>query len=132
MHFRKTVQWPSFVLLLFAAIPAGSQTLHTVDSLQKAEQACLDQGMQMENCSYRLYTQMDSLLNLVYRRKMATLSPQNKAAFKAGQIKWLAARDTYFRSAEKKWGSMQGEHNMELYDDKAAFVGKRVTELIRQ
>ncbi|WP_310558579.1 hypothetical protein [Flavobacterium sp.] len=58
-----------FYWLLFIGIQMQAQNcIPTIDALEKKNQECLDKGVNMLNCSQNYYIQMDSLLNVVYKR----------------------------------------------------------------
>ncbi|HUS02881.1 MAG TPA: lysozyme inhibitor LprI family protein [Chitinophagaceae bacterium] len=131
--------------LIFANVLAGfSQTIKTIDSLQNAEQNCLDRGQYMLGCAKRFYAQMDSMLNLVYLKLHSTLDNTKQVKLKMEQRLWLAKRNTYFKKTLKKFkdnnpnispsGSAWGAQDdaMFMYDDNAAFVKTRIWELLRR
>jgi uncharacterized protein YecT (DUF1311 family) len=110
----------------------SAQTIKTVDSLEDAEQACLDKGVGMPDCAFRFYDQMDSLLNVVYRKLYAGYSPAQQSSLKSQQRLWLKKRDEYFRKVAKEKEELQGgDAAMIKADKRAQFVKNRVIVLIR-
>ena len=57
----------------------------------------------MLNCSRAYYSQMDSLLNVVYNNIRRPLDLAEKSALKQEQIKWLHKRDAYFKKIDKEY-----------------------------
>ncbi|WP_278251848.1 lysozyme inhibitor LprI family protein [Sabulibacter ruber] len=92
----------------------------------------------MLGCSQLYYSQMDSLLNVVYNKLRRPLDPSGKAALKNEQLKWLGKRDAYFKKVDKEYaaensnGFAGNDSRMIAIDDKAQFVRKRVEELIKK
>lgn len=139
MMIRKYILITILACIGFAGF---SQTKNTIDSLQKAEQNCLDQGKYMLGCAKMFYFQMDSMLNVVYLKLSSRLDLEAQSGLRTEQKLWLAKRDTYFKQTLKKfsganpgispYGSAGGAQDdaMFMYDDNAAFIKKRVLVLL--
>ncbi len=129
-----------FLLLLTFIISnnAFSQLEKTIDSLHKVEQACLDSGTHMPYCSYAFMQQMDSLLNLVYKKQLLKLDPTEQKELKSDELNWINKRDLYFKEVDKEFedslksGAWGRDMRMITYDDKSNFIEKRVLLLIKK
>lgn len=119
--------------------------MKTIDSLEEAHQRCLDTVQySMLHCEKAFYFQIDSLLNVVYRRLYNSLNTPQKAVLKKEQRLWLVSRDTYFKKTLKTfkdknpdalpYGSAFGAQDdaMFMYADNSAFVEDRVIELMKK
>jgi len=121
-----------------------AQTKKTIDSLESQYQHCLDNGRYMFGCSKVFYSQMDSMLNVVYFKLRSTLETTEKAKLKSDQREWLSERDAYFKKTLKvfkdnnpdnsPYGSAFGAQDdaMIMFDDNASFVKTRVLELLKR
>jgi len=90
------------ILSLSFTITGVTQTVKTIDSLEEAHQRCLDTVQySMLHCEKAFYFQIDSLLNVVYRKLYNSLSITGKATLKKEQRLWLVSRDTYFKKTLK-------------------------------
>lgn len=135
---------PIAFFLFFSIIHLAcfSQTKSVVDSLENRYQACLDKGRNMLGCAKLFYQQMDSLLNVQYKQLRSSCDSIGKEKLKEEQLKWLTKRDTYFKQTlgtfksknlkADPFGNAFGAQDdaMMMFDDNAAFVKKRVLELI--
>jgi len=125
-------------IFLNISVTSFAQTEKTIDSLQNLEQACLDKGQFMLGCSEKFYFQMDSLLNLEYKKLHSKCDSIQKENLKDEQLQWLSKRDNQFKKnqvqedKDAKEGGYDGgeDETMMLTDDNAKFVKERVLELI--
>lgn len=125
------------ILLCISFITAYSQLNKTVDSLEKQYQSCLDKGEYMLGCSKLFYQQMDSLLNVYYKKLRSSCDSAQKENLKDEQFAWLEKRDKTFNETQKqtkagakKNGSSGGQdEQMFVADKNAQFVKERVIEL---
>lgn len=124
-----------FLLLLISFLPIthiSSQTIKTIDSLESEEQGCLDKGEAMPDCAFRFYDQMDSLLNVVYKKLYASYTPTQQASLKSKQRLWLKKRDEYFRKVAREKEEFQaGDAAMIKAQKRAQFLRDRVVALMR-
>ena len=122
------------LLLFFIYTASFSQTTSTIDKLDSSYQSCLDKGMDMYGCSLHYYNQMDSMLNIVYKQLRAKKDSSQKIILKSKQLKWLSARDKYFKQVdnEPSNGLDGNDRRMAAIDKKALYVEKRVIELIKE
>ena len=90
------------LIFIFNYLTGFSQTTKTIDSLKSQHQACLDKGKFMLGCSERFYFQMDSLLNIQYKKLWTKCDSMQKANLKDDEIKWLAVRDKQFKYNRKQ------------------------------
>lgn len=135
------VMFKSLVLLtiiLVTGITATAQSPKTTDSLKRNYQQCLDKGGYMLSCSILYYAQMDSLLNMRYRKLRAACDSTQKENLKDEQLGWLEKRDQQFRinkqqiHREAVKGGYNGgqDEDMMVTDENAKYVERRVRELI--
>jgi hypothetical protein len=132
------------VCILFVLVCLGknvqSQTLHTIDSLAKVEQACLDEGRYMIGCVATYKRQMDSLLELSLKKLYAKGGEKVNLALKTDQENWLVKQKAYNEKVTRE------NHEQALKDDYADseierlnllsyladFVEKRVRYLVKK
>jgi uncharacterized protein YecT (DUF1311 family) len=127
-----------FIIFCFISLTSFAQTLKTIDSVQTQYQLCLDKGEYMLGCSKIFYYQMDSLLNLIYKKLRLTCDSIQKENLKDEQLEWLTKRDKQFiknqketNKEAKKEGYVGGQdERMILIHTNASFVKQRVIELI--
>jgi uncharacterized protein YecT (DUF1311 family) len=134
-----TLKFPAFILFLPCFFLHGqAQTVKTIEDMSHKHQACLDSGKDMLGCSRSFYSQMDSMITVVYDKLITVLNLTGKATLKKDQLDWLKKRDVFFKKQDKvfddnykkgKWGL---EMQMVTYDDKADFIKKRILLLIRR
>jgi uncharacterized protein YecT (DUF1311 family) len=107
-----------------------------VDSLEKRYQLCLSNGKSNYNCALQYYTQMDSLLNKVYRQLYDNLDNNRRQTLQISQSQWEEKRQHYFREIDvrvekKRPQTLAGlDDDMIVTDNKAAFLKTRVVELL--
>ena len=128
-----------FFILIVVVFGGGkeclAQTLNTVDSLEKSYHSCLDKGVNMINCSKIHYSQMDSLLNVVYQKLKKKLPASQFGNLRTSQLSWLSKRDRYFANIplEPEEIALGGkDKEMVIIDKKAEFVRKRVVMLLKR
>lgn len=128
----------SIIIILLSVVFIGNkcygQTVKTIDVLEKSYQGCLDKGINMLGCSELYYHQMDSMLNVVYKKLRKQMSPSQGAKLKVEQLKWLSKRDQYFKNITLyEEGVLEKEdREMVVIDKKADFVKERIIELIKK
>ena len=81
------------IFFCFICLKGFSQTIKTIDSLQTRYQLCLDKGQNMLGCSKKNYFQIDSLLNIRYKKLRLTCDSVQKENLKDEQFEWLTKRD---------------------------------------
>jgi uncharacterized protein YecT (DUF1311 family) len=107
-----------------------------VDSLEKRYQQCLSDGKSNYNCALQYYTQMDSLLNTVYRQLYDHLDISRRQSLQISQQQWEEKRETYFKDIDvrvekKRPLTLTGlDDDMIVTDNKAVFLRMRVMELL--
>lgn len=124
----------------FFCLTGYSQTLNTINNLEREYQKCLDKGQFMLGCANTFYSQIDSLLNLQYKKLRSNCDIVQKVNLKNDQLKWLAVRDKQFQfnkqqvQKEAKANGYKGGQDeiMVLTDKNAIFVKERVIELINK
>jgi uncharacterized protein YecT (DUF1311 family) len=123
--------------LLFVGHYSFAQTVATVNQLDTTYQTCIDGGANMLGCAQTYYTQMDSMLTVVYNKKLLAIADSSKRLQLATtQTKWLASRDEYFtqiNSGGTQDGGLTGDDRlMNIADKKALFIKSRVVELLKK
>ncbi len=127
-------------ILCCSATSSYAQSLQTIDDLEAATQKRLDEGINMLGYTSMLYTQMDSLLNVVYKKLRNSLSTGDAEQLKQEQRAWLKQRDRYFRQAyldtakatgvkREDWGELE---YLGVYQAETAFVRDRVIVLVKR
>lgn len=128
----------TFLLLTSLTFAGKAQTQKTIDSIRITYQNCLDKGENMLGCTRRYYSQMDSLLNVVYKNLRNQSDAAGKDRLKSEQKKWLTKRDAYFKKVEKDPlneitpGELSRDEAMIIIDQKADYVRERVEALLRK
>lgn len=126
-----------FIFFVFLSFTGQAQTLEELTTMDKKYKACLDRGINIADCSQLYYSQMDSLVNVVYHNLQRSITQSEKAGLKNEQQKWLVKRDAYFKKVDKKFeaenssGFAGKDSRMIAIDEKAQFVRKRVEELLK-
>ena len=126
------------IFFCFFITSAFSQTKQTIESLENEYQACLDKGQFMLGCANSFYTQIDSLLNLQYRKLLGKLEAAERVRLRNDQRKWLIYRDKQFALLKQQVhkeavdNGFEGgqDEQMMLIERKAMFVKQRVNELL--
>lgn len=126
----------SITICVFS-LTISAQTNTTLQTLQNQYQACLDRGQNMLGCSKTFYLQMDSLLNIYYKKLRSSCDSSQKENLQDEQLEWLGKRDKYFnqnhqqtKKEAKKDGYDGGQdEQMIIIDKNAMFVKERVFEL---
>src|SRR5690242_14408353 len=72
----------------------------TVDSLELRYEQCLGEGYNVYNCALQYYTQMDSLLNTVYRQLYSRLDNNRRESLQVSQQMWTEKKEAYFKNIE--------------------------------
>lgn len=125
-------------MFIFLNVSANAQLKNTMDRIYQDHLKCLDSGINMLGCSRKYYLEMDSMLNLTYKKLRTTLNETEKSTLKEEQLKWLKERDAYFETQNRifndkvnsgEWGN---DMYMVTFDNKADFVRKRVLEIIKR
>jgi len=126
------------LMFIFLNVSANAQLKNTMDRIYQDHLKCLDSGINMLGCSRKYYLEMDSMLNLTYKKLRTTLNETEKSTLKEEQLKWLKERDAYFETQNRifndkvnsgEWGN---DMYMVTFDNKADFVRKRVLEIIKR
>jgi uncharacterized protein YecT (DUF1311 family) len=133
-----SLKFQFIIVFILICLTTFSQTKKTIDSLETQYQTCLDKGQFMLGCSETFYFQMDSLLNLQYKKLRSKCDSIQKENLKDEQLQWLSKRDKQFKQNQQqehkdaKEGGYDGgqDETMMLTDDNAKFVKERVLELI--
>lgn len=94
----------------------------------------------MLGCTERFYFQMDSLLNVLYKKLRSKCDSIQKENLKDEQLQWISKRDKQFRENQKQVHKEAKEkgydgweiETMILIDKNAMFVKERVIELLNR
>lgn len=129
-------------LIISFSINVDSQTLHTIDSLGKVKQACLDKGIAMIGCAAVYKTQMDSLIELSLKKLYAKGNKASNLALKKDQSDWLRRQKIYNKKVAKdehnqlvKDGEEEEGGEVErliIFGDRIDFVVKRAKYLVKK
>ncbi|WMI65083.1 lysozyme inhibitor LprI family protein [Aestuariibaculum sp. YM273] len=108
-----------------------------LDNLTKLNQERLDTGIAMLQTEKLYYTQMDSMLNVVYKDLINTYNKTNFENLRKQQRQWLKERDAFFRKMQDEYQKESGEvdflpndYKLMVYGEKSSFVKERVLTLI--
>jgi uncharacterized protein YecT (DUF1311 family) len=129
-------------LLLFLSLMVGVKTYaqtrrSVVDSLERTYQLCLAQSRYTYGCALEYYQQMDSMLDIVYRRLYTSLDTSRRRNLKVEQGLWLEKKESYFKLLDARVEKFRGKTLAGLddqaitTDQKAAYIKERVTALIK-
>jgi uncharacterized protein YecT (DUF1311 family) len=126
------------ILICLFYLTASAQTNSTIKTLEIQHQACLDKGQYMLGCTKIFYYQMDSLLNVQYKKLRSKCQGLQKENLKDEQLEWLLKRDKQFnlnkqsvnKQAKKEGYDGGQDETMILIQENAMFIKKRVVELI--
>lgn len=130
---NKTIIISYFIFFLSSINITNGQNITKL--YENKHHVCLDSGFAMAQCSQKYYEEMDSLLNIVYKKLMLKLTDSEKRRIRVEQRNWIVKRDSYFKQTNKEMSKELGEGNMSLMIKLGKFgdfVGKRVNELYRQ
>lgn len=103
-----------------------------LNKLDLIHQECLDEGIEMLNCSKKYYSEMDSILNDVYRKLMKNKDIKEKNILKKEQLDWLKERDRVFIEFDNEKISELSAYENQTFSltKKAEFVKERIEILI--
>lgn len=129
-------------MLLFLSLMVGVKTYaqtrrSVVDSLESTYQLCLAQSRYTYGCALEYYHQMDSMLDIVYRRLYTSLDTSRRSNLKVEQGLWVEKKESYFKLLDARVEKFRGKTLAGLddqaitTDQKAAYIKERVTALIK-
>ena len=137
------VQYPDPMKLLLLCLPLcfclnvfSQVSKTTVDSLELRYEHCLGEGNNVYNCALQYYSQMDSLLNTVYRQLYSKLDNNRRESLQVSQQRWVEKKEAYFRNIEERADKKRPltlpglNDDMIVTDNKAEFLKNRVVELL--
>ncbi|MBW8686070.1 lysozyme inhibitor LprI family protein [Chitinophaga rhizophila] len=107
-----------------------------IEAIERNYQDCLSEGSDHYNCAVQYYAQMDSLLNTVYHQLYENLDTIRRHSLELSQQQWKEKRENYFKEIDvrvekKRPMTLAGlDDDMIVTDNKAAFLRRRVMELI--
>ena len=124
-------------LIILSGCKSRTNYSEVVNRLEKQHQECLDKGEDMLGCSRIFYSQMDSMLNVVYEDLMGRLDKIEKNSLREEEKQWIKQRDIEFRKITRELresidqvGFVPQDNNMMAYDEQADLVKKRIRQLI--
>lgn len=123
----------SFSLIICSANKVDSQIKSTMHKIDSNYQSCLDSGINMYGCTTSYFHDMDSMLNVVYKRIRLKLSQADKDTLTKKQLIWLKKRDREYKiiDAEPNDDGLSPIDNLMVkVDKKAQFINDRIYELI--
>ncbi|MCB0740979.1 MAG: lysozyme inhibitor LprI family protein [Chitinophagaceae bacterium] len=125
------------LLVISMNLSSYSQSLKTLVTMENQYQSCLDLGQNMVGCSEYYYYQIDSFLNVIYKKIMSSIDSSEKVRLRKKQREWLVLRDKQFsqigyryiktKSQDAKY--IDEDSIMITFDKKAEIVEKRIREL---
>ncbi|WP_207492579.1 lysozyme inhibitor LprI family protein [Aridibaculum aurantiacum] len=128
-----------FYLQVLFYFPAQAQNKNDLQHLENLYQSCLDKGEDMNGCARTYYLQMDSMLNVTYKKLRSTLNAEEQKQLKTEQLQWLQKRDKYFAENKKKINYSTGSNSpipsdelMLMYDQHALFVQQRIYYMVNK
>jgi uncharacterized protein YecT (DUF1311 family) len=134
----KTTALILFILLCLAK-DLQAQTHHTIDSLQKIEQACMDVGYGQMKCIRVFRNQMDSIMQLAYHKLYGRANTALRAALQKEQNDWLGKQrandnkiETEDRQIYVKQEWSEAPIRMFLFGSKTDFVRDRAKYLVKR
>ncbi len=108
-----------------------------LDNLTKINQEKLDTGIGMLQAEKAYYTQLDSMLNVVYKDLINMYNKTNSENLIKQQRQWLKERDAFFLKMQDEYQKESGEvdflpndFKLMVYGEKCSFVKERVLTLI--
>lgn len=90
-----------FFILLSSPFHCLAQTLKNVEDIKHKAQLQFDKGIHMLNTQSILYDELDSLLNVAYKKLMKKLPPKDATNLRLQQREWLKNRDVYYNKLIK-------------------------------
>ena len=125
-------------LIISLSINAHGQTQHTIDSLEKVKQACLDKGVGMIHCVAVFRRQMDSLITLSYQKLYAKGNVAAKLALEKDQQHWLKKQkmndhriDSIYDQPSVK-AELEGLASIITFGERTDFVRNRARYLVKK
>lgn len=127
-------------ILLSNQFQCWAQTLKNVEEINHWAQLQFDKRINMLSTQYDRYNQLDSLLNVVYKKLMNNLPAKDATTLRLQQREWLKNRDTYYNKLikvtenevdvpKKDWRATERLIYNSYQKD---FLEKRVVALIKQ
>jgi uncharacterized protein YecT (DUF1311 family) len=86
--------------LCFISTKGFSQSVKDLDILDSISQTCADTAQNVLACEFLHYKQMDSILNVVYKKVKASNTIQDFDKIKNDQKAWLITRDKEFKKID--------------------------------
>ncbi len=128
-----------FLFLIISLVGnVQSQTMHTIDSLAKIEQSCLDKGIGMIHCVAVFRRQMDSLIIQSYQKLYAKGNAAAKLALEKDQRQWLEKQkkndhriDSIYDQPSVK-AELEGLATIMTFGERANFVRNRARYLVKK
>ncbi|GEM_PF-5522377 len=95
------MKWiPFFWVIAVVVLGAGRVFAHPqpqnqkgIDDSKSAAQRCDGPQIALEVCESNIYHSLDTRMNDLYKKQMARLGPESKAALRDAQRAWLVFRD---------------------------------------
>ena len=88
------------ILLCLISTNCYSQSLKDVERVEINAQNCADTTNDVIACEKLHYKQMDSMLNLVYKKLKIINKEEDFKKIKSDQIQWLSLRDKEFKKID--------------------------------
>ena len=102
----KSILWMLGCLLFLQvakAQVAAKEIIQQLDQMDSSCQHCIDEGFNFVDCSNKLYIQVDSVLNVVYKLMKSKMDASTFMQLKQEQLKWLKKRDQFFKEVNQDY-----------------------------
>jgi uncharacterized protein YecT (DUF1311 family) len=125
-------------LLFFMGQSVCAQTQRTIDSIEKQEKSCLENGYKQIKCVTVFKQKMDSLMALVYKGLYEGSDPVQQISLREDQSAWLGKQKAFDQKTDDQYNLEVAEKDfsevavMMSLSEKADFVRDRVKELVRR
>jgi uncharacterized protein YecT (DUF1311 family) len=125
-----------FCFLFFTGQAICAQTQQTIDSIEKQERSCLENGYKQVKCITIFRRGMDSLMALVYRELYEGSDAARRSSLQKDQFAWLERQKAFDQKTDSQYSLEVAEKDfsevavMMSLSEKADFVRDRVKELV--
>ena len=129
MNSLKMYRLLFLIILSFSLVDSKGQNSQTIYSLENKYQSCLDEGKNMLECTKLFYSEIDSLLNKVYKEYYLA-NKVNQNSIKKQQRIWIKKRDLYISKLSYDNTLSKEDNQMVLMDETTQYVKRRVLYFI--
>ncbi|MFN8284258.1 MAG: hypothetical protein U0U67_13650 [Chitinophagales bacterium] len=125
-------------LLIAVNFFASAQTSKIIEEMEAQYKECQRAKPDSTVCSRIFLNQMDSMQNVIFEKIRSQLSADEKTGFMKEQVSWSEKKGKYFKKEDENfvYNLKEGNWTKDMirftYQDKAAFLLKRIKELLKQ